>query len=112
MTLCERRQRRASFLKLAVARLGLANAEVFAHDVRRYQGAVQWVSAQAVGELPLLVDLVKHAVADPWHLLSRRPRTWYAPQELMGFRIDPRREALDSEHDLVILTFTTGKEQA
>ncbi|AFZ67440.1 RsmG family class I SAM-dependent methyltransferase [Deinococcus peraridilitoris] len=109
--LCERRARRAAFLKLAVAKLGFRNAHVFARDVRQYQQPVEWIAAQAVGELPILLELVRHIVPARWFLLTRRPRTWYAPQELMGFRITARREPLDEQHDLVILTFT-AKEAA
>jgi len=106
VVLCERRQRRAAFLRLAVARLGLGNAEVFAGDVRDFRECVGWISAQAVADLPTLVALVQHAVPDRWHLLTRRPNTWYPPGDLMNYDVELEREALDDRHDLVVLTLT------
>ncbi|ADV68927.1 RsmG family class I SAM-dependent methyltransferase [Deinococcus maricopensis] len=106
VTLCERRERRATFLKLAVARLGLTNADVFAGDVRDWRGQTNWVSAQAVADVDDLIGLLQGVTTDTWTLLTRRARAWYPPAHRMGYTITAAREALDDAHDLVELHLT------
>lgn len=75
--LVERRRRRAAFLDMAVARLGLANARVFAGDVRDLRGVVaDVVTAQAVARLAELVKLTAAVRAEPCWLLTRRGTNW------------------------------------
>jgi len=75
--LVERRRRRVAFLELAVARLGLRGATVFAGDVRALTGVrADAVTAQAVASLGDLVRLTRHLHGDPCFLLSRRGPGW------------------------------------
>lgn len=81
VVLCERRLKRATFLKTCVARLGL-NAEVLARDVREYPpalGAPEVVTAQAVAGVPELLRLLDGVVPEAFTLLSRRGRDWELP---------------------------------
>lgn len=73
VTLVERRQRRANFLRIVVGQLGLGNVTVVASDVRDFQGApYAWVCAQAVGSLPLLYCLTRHLHAETVTVVARR----------------------------------------
>ena len=103
VVLCEIRQRRASFLNIARSQLGLSNVRVFAGDVRKFKEPVSWVTAQAVGDLDVLIKLIQHTVTDEWHLLSRRPIDWKAPQKLAAYSIQEERHNLDEDADLVVL---------
>nr|WP_221277095.1 RsmG family class I SAM-dependent methyltransferase [Deinobacterium chartae] len=101
--LCEIRRRRASFLKIAVAQLGLKNAEVFPGDVRRFPKRLEWVTAQAVADLPGLMALLDTVTTDEWHLITRRPAGWTPPAELGPCVLAFERLQLDSDADLVHL---------
>ena len=73
ITLVERRQKRASFLRIVVSQLGLENVTVVAEDVTAWQQPlVTWVTAQAVGRFLELYCLTRHLHAETIVLLSRK----------------------------------------
>lgn len=73
VTLVERRQRRANFLRIAVGQLGLGNVTVIASDVRDFQAKPhRWVCAQAVGSFPLLYCLTRHLHPETVTVVARR----------------------------------------
>ncbi len=79
--LSERRQRRASFLKLLLGQLALSNAHVFANDVKNLtlvnlSGTVKIVTAQAVGSFTLLYNLTKHLHAQKFTLIASKGDNW------------------------------------
>lgn len=75
--LVERRHRRAAFLELVVAQLGLGNAEVVEGDVRDLEGVTaDVVTAQAVASQTALVDLTRGVRAEASWLISRRGPGW------------------------------------
>lgn len=77
--LVERRRRRAAFLELVVAQLGLGNAAVFGGDVRDLPGvAADVVTAQAVAGLADLVRLTDDVRGAECWLVSRRGEGWRA----------------------------------
>ena len=73
ITLVERRQKRASFLKIVVSQLGLDNVTVVAEDVTALeQPLMSWVTAQAVGRFLELYSLTRQLHAERVVLLSRK----------------------------------------
>ena len=73
ITLVERRQKRASFLKIVVSQLGLENVTVVAEDVTAWQQPpVVWMTAQAVGRFLELYCLTQHLHDENIFLLSRK----------------------------------------
>ena len=83
--LCEVRKRRAAFLERAVSELGLANARVFAGDVRKYGGEpFDTVTSQAVGSLLETYELCRASLAPEWLILSRKGER--APADADQFR--------------------------
>lgn len=71
--LVERRQKRAAFLKIAVAQLGLTNAKAFSADVAELKEiSADVVTAMAVGSFSLLYCLTKHLHSDNIILMSRK----------------------------------------
>lgn len=71
--LVERRRRRAAFLELACANLGLANATVFGGDVRDLDDVcAHAITGQAVADIATLVRLTRHLHRDPCWIISRR----------------------------------------
>ena len=73
ITLVERRQKRASFLKIIVSQLGLDNVTVATEDVTAWQQPpVAWVTAQAVGRLLELYCLTRHLHSENISLISRK----------------------------------------
>jgi len=73
VTWVERRERRASFLRIVAGQLGLANVTVVGDDIRRFQALPhRWVCAQAVGRYALLYCLTRHLHADTVSLVTRR----------------------------------------
>lgn len=77
--LVERRRRRASFLRLAVAQLGLDNCTVWDADVRALRGIqAACVTAQAVASLPELYALSCHLHGESITLLSRKGEDYRA----------------------------------
>lgn len=106
VVLCERREKRATFLKLVCARLGLG-AKVFANDVRRWPATWEKpdvVCAQAVAELETLLGLLEGVVAEPFVLLTRRPSNWKAPAACGPWRLQAQYDALSDHHQLVKLS--------
>ena len=81
VTLVERRQRRANFLKICVGQLGLANVRVIGDDVRVFDDApYEWICAQAVGRFSLLYCLTQHLHAPTVTVVSRRSEVSSAEQ--------------------------------
>lgn len=75
--LVERRKRRAVFLNLATKHLGLHNTTVAQADIRSLSGiAAPVVTAQAVAQIPVVHDLVKHVTTAPYTLISWRGHGW------------------------------------
>ena len=79
--LTERRQRRASFLRLLLGQLALNNACVFASDVKNLtladlSGTVKIITAQAVGSFTLLYNLTKHLHAPKFALIASKGDNW------------------------------------
>lgn len=73
VTLVERRQKRASFLRLVVGQLELANVTVVSDNVQRFQDApYDWICAQAVGQFSLLYCLTRHLHTETVTIVSRR----------------------------------------
>lgn len=73
ITLVERRQRRANFLRIVVSQLELRNVTVVAEDVTSLrQLPVDWVTAQAVGKFLELYCLTQHLHAENIALVSRK----------------------------------------
>lgn len=73
VTLVERRQRRANFLRIVVGQLELTNVNVVSADVRAFDAApFRWVCAQAVGEFSLLYCLTRHLHDKTVTVLTRR----------------------------------------
>ncbi len=73
VTLVERRQKRASFLRLVVGQLELANVIVVSDNVQRFQDApYDWICAQAVGQFSLLYCLTRHLHTETVTIVSRR----------------------------------------
>ncbi len=79
--LTERRQRRASFLKLATSQLQLKNACIFTGDVKNLtiadlSGTAKIITAQAVGSFTLLYNLTKHLHARNFTLITSKGDNW------------------------------------
>jgi 16S rRNA (guanine527-N7)-methyltransferase len=75
--LVERRRRRASFLRIAVSQLGLANAEVFAGDVRDLrEPCVDVVTAQAVASFGEVFRLTERLHGEQVWLVSKKGSGW------------------------------------
>ena len=79
--LTERRQRRASFLKLVMGQLGLRNTYVFSDDVKNLTisdlfGTAKIITAQAVGSFNLLYNLTKHLHAQNFTLITSKGDNW------------------------------------
>jgi 16S rRNA (guanine527-N7)-methyltransferase len=71
--LVERRQKRATFLKLTASQLGLSNVKVYLADVTELIDIrVNAVTAMAVGTFKLLYCLTRHLHKDEVLLLSRK----------------------------------------
>lgn len=81
VVLTERRMRRASFLKLVVGQLELANTTVFSGDVRNFtqidlNGTARIITAQVVGSFSLLYNLTKHLQATEVTIISTKGNNW------------------------------------
>ncbi|WP_456411049.1 16S rRNA (guanine(527)-N(7))-methyltransferase RsmG [Oceanithermus sp.] len=102
LTLVERRAKRAAFLELAVAQLGLAGVRVYNGDVRRWTGRTAYVTAQAVAPFDEVYNLVRHAAEYPLTLVARKGPGWRAEAERLGaevFHVKP----LGTDAELVAL---------
>lgn len=75
--LVERRRKRASFLRMAAAAVGRPDVVVQEADVRQTHGSdVDVVTAQAVGRLSEVLDLVRRRASDPLVLVARKGDGW------------------------------------
>lgn len=73
VVLVERRQKRATFLKIAVSQLGLTNTKAFSTDVTELKEmSADVVTAMAVGSFKLLYCLTRHLHAEKIILMSRK----------------------------------------
>jgi len=113
ITLVERRQKRASFLRIVVSQLGLRNVEVRAEDVRQLRGEFRWITALAVGRFDHLYCLSRHLHAERVTLVSRRGEEFEAEVEALGAAvgISPtvRTAALPAHGRLVALELVGGR---
>ena len=81
VTLVERRQRRANFLKICVGQLGLVNVKVIGDGVQAFNDdPYQWICAQAVGQFSPLYCLTRHLHAPTVNVVSRRSEVSPAEQ--------------------------------
>ncbi|HGY10030.1 MAG TPA: 16S rRNA (guanine(527)-N(7))-methyltransferase RsmG [Oceanithermus profundus] len=87
LTLVERRAKRAAFLDLAVARLGLENVRVYNGDVQQWTGRTAFVTAQAVAPFDEVYRLVAHAAEYPLTLIARKGPGWRAEAERLGAEV-------------------------
>ena len=86
--LVERRAKRATFLRLAVAAVG-ADAEIVAGDVRRTAGPpVDLVTAQAVAPFADVHALVRHRLAPDAVLVARKGDAWRAEVDALAEAAD------------------------
>lgn len=93
--LVERRRKRATFLRMAAAAVGGAEARVHAGDVRSTTGSpVDVVMAQAVGTFELVYEATRHRQGASVVLMSRKGPTWRA-------EVDALRAAIGVEIDVV-----------
>jgi 16S rRNA (guanine527-N7)-methyltransferase len=112
--LVERRRRRASFLRIAVSQLGLANAEVYAGDVRDLrQPCADVVTAQAVASLAQVYRLTGRLHGERVWLVSRRGAAWRSElveleAELESAAIEVREERLSAHGTLVAVLLPGG----
>ncbi len=82
LVLAESRARRAAFLELVVAQLGLKNVRVYNGDVRQWRGSAQYVLAQAVASFSGVYQMVRAAAKYPLVIVSRKGPGWQ--QEVLG----------------------------
>ncbi|MDR9390554.1 MAG: RsmG family class I SAM-dependent methyltransferase [Trueperaceae bacterium] len=86
--LVERRAKRATFLRLAVAAVG-ADAQVVVGDVRRTAGPpVDLVTAQAVAPFADVYALVRHRLAPDAVLMARKGDAWRAEVDALAEAAD------------------------
>lgn len=114
VTLVERRQRRANFLRIVVGQLSLTNVTVVANDVRALRETpYQWVCAQAVGQFSLLYCLTRHLHDDTVTVLSRRgdlsPAEQAALERVSGPVLEACSVALATHGKLVALRLQGGR---
>ena len=114
VTLVERRQRRANFLRIVSGQLGLDNVTVVASDVRDFQAAPhRWVCAQAVGSFPLLYCLTRHLHAETVTVLARRKDLSPAEQaelaRITGPALEVKSVPLPTHGKLVALRLQGGR---
>lgn len=98
LTLVERRAKRAAFLELVTARLGIANVRVYNGDVQQWTGRTAWVTAQAVAPFDVVYRLVAHAAAYPLTLIARKGTDWRDEAERLGaavFHVKPLGEGAE-----------------
>ncbi len=84
LVLVERRQKRAAFLSLVVAKLNLTNVRVHADDVRTLRLKVNHVTAQAVAPFPDVYRSVRHLARLPLVLVSRKGEDWTQEVEALA----------------------------
>jgi 16S rRNA (guanine527-N7)-methyltransferase len=112
--LVERRRRRASFLRIVVAQLGMENAEVFGGDVRDLRRpCVDVVTAQGVASLAEVYRLTERLHGERVWLVSRKGASWRSElgeleAELGTAAIEVREERLSSRGTLVAVLLPGG----
>ncbi|MEX2536388.1 MAG: RsmG family class I SAM-dependent methyltransferase [Trueperaceae bacterium] len=114
IVLVERRRRRASFLRIAVAQLGLNNVTVHQDDVRAVtEPCADAVVAQSVGTFTEVYGLCRHLHGERVWMISRKGPDWR--QELAGLEaelgtaaIESREEQLASHGRLVAVLLPGG----
>jgi len=102
VVMVERRAKRAAFLDLVTASLGLENLRVYNGDVRDWQGEAAYVTAQAVAPFDEIYRLVRGSVHFPLTLVARKGPGWQEEAERLGaraFHVKP----LDDGTELVAL---------
>jgi len=87
LTLAERRAKRAAFLDLAAARLGLKNVRVYNGDVQQWSGRTAFVTAQAVAPFDAVYRLVAHAAEYPLTLIARKGPGWRDEAARLGAQV-------------------------
>ena len=87
LSLAERRLKRAVFLELAAARLGLENVRVYNGDVQQWSGRTAYVTAQAVAPFDEVYRLVAHAAEHPLTLVARKGPGWRDEAERLGAEV-------------------------
>ncbi|XOB98504.1 16S rRNA (guanine(527)-N(7))-methyltransferase RsmG [Deinococcota bacterium DY0809b] len=87
LTLVERRAKRAAFLDLVAARLGLENVRVYNGDVQQWSGRTAYVTAQAVAPFDVVYRLVAHAADYPLTLIARKGPGWREEAARLGAQV-------------------------
>ena len=87
VTMVERRARRAAFLDLVTASLGLDNLRVYNGDVRDWPGSAAYVTAQAVAPFDEVYRLVRDSAHFPLALIARKGSGWRDEVERLGGRV-------------------------
>jgi 16S rRNA (guanine527-N7)-methyltransferase len=113
VTLAERRRRRAAFLRIAVSRLGLENANVFGEDVRSLrEQCFDAVVAQAVGRLLEVYELTRHLHGENVWIVSRKGQEWREELEeleaSLGSAAMKAREEPLSRHGRLVAVLLPG----
>lgn len=114
VSLIERRQRRANFLKICVGQLGLDNVTVVADDVRRFDDEpYTFITAQAVGRFSALYCLTRHLHAPIVHVTSRRgevsPAEIAELEAVSGPVLETATAPLKTHGKLALLKLTGGR---
>lgn len=113
-TLVERRRRRAAFLALATAQLGLANTTIVVSDVRSFRSRQRFsvVSAQAVGSLALVYRLTRHLHAATITIIARKGGTWRDEiaelERALSDKVDDSRDLVLARHGRLAAVTVTG----
>ncbi len=77
VNLTELRQKRASFLNIAVSQMALKNVNVFQGDVKTIKlNLISVVTAQAVADFLSIYCLTNHTHTKEVYLMSRKSETW------------------------------------
>ena len=87
VTMVERRARRAAFLDLVTASLGLGNLRVYNGDVRDWPGSAAYVTAQAVAPFDEVYRLVRGSARFPLTLIARKGPGWRDEVERLEGRV-------------------------
>jgi len=102
VVMVERRAKRAAFLDLVAASLGLENLRVYNGDVRDWQGRTAYVTAQAVAPFDEIYRLVRGSARFPLTLVARKGPGWQEEAKRLGARVF-HVKPLDDGTELVAL---------
>jgi 16S rRNA (guanine527-N7)-methyltransferase len=113
VALVERRHKRAAFLRLVVAELGLSRATVLPVDARALKPPPTYsvISGQAVGSLLAMYCLTRQVHANEVLLAARKGRSWQAElAELEASSLTPQRidHARDAHGTLIAVRLAGG----